>query len=179
MDEHPTEQETHAPAAEAPAVTIPSTAMMAQATAQAAGGRSGGRKVTPAGVMEQAAALQNAEAIKQIQRQMKALEGQTKDTGKVFLATLTSLVTSAFALVAALAWNEAIQDLFKFIFPPKDQTPALVVTQGQIIGEFGYALTVTIIVVLVIFYLTRLNTRLGAKSLIGEAGGGEGESKKK
>ncbi len=163
MAEHPSD-----PGFETPAVTIPSTATMAQATAQAAE-HAGGKKPNAASVMAQATALQQAETIKQLQRQMKALEEQTKDTGKVFLATLTSLITSAFALVAALAWNEAIQDLFKFLFPPSDANSDNRVSSGVVIGSFGYAFIVTVIVVLVIFYLTRINTRLGAKSLIGEA----------
>jgi hypothetical protein len=166
MDEHSAAGQ---PPAE-PLATIPSTATMAQATAQA---KSGGRKVTPARLVEQVSALQTAETIKQLQGQVKQLEAQSKDTGKIFLATTTSLITSAFALVAALAWNEAIQDLFKFLFPP--EINAEPVSGGQIYGAFGYAVLVTIIVVAVIFYLTRLNTRLGGKSLIG---GGTSEARK-
>jgi len=174
MEEH---QAAPATGAEAAAATIPSTATMAQATAQAAGGRTGVRKVTPAGLIEQATALQQAETIKQLQHQMKSLEAQTKDTGKVFLATTTSLITSAFALVAALAWNQAIEDLFQLLFPPSNTT-ADTVSGGQVIGAFSYAFIVTVIVVLVIFYLTRLNTKLGGKSLIGESKAEEGPKKK-
>jgi uncharacterized BrkB/YihY/UPF0761 family membrane protein len=165
MDEF-SAQPTPASAAEAPAVTIPSTATMAQATAQAAA-KSGGKRVTPSRLVEQVSALQQAETIKQLQSQVKQLEAQSKDTGKIFLATTTSLITSAFALVAALAWNEAIQDLFKLIFQPSDTNDPVVT--GQVISAFGYAVVVTIIVVAAIFYLTKLNTRLGARSLIGEA----------
>lgn len=172
MEEH---QAAPATGAETPAATIPSTATVAQATAQATGGRTGGKKVTPTSLVEQASALQQAETIKQLQRQMKSLEEQTKDTGKVFLATLTSLITSAFALVAALAWNQAIQNLFQqAIFPPKGQTA----DWGLVGSTFGYAFVVTIIVVLVIFYLTQINTRIGGKSLIGESGKSEEEPKK-
>jgi hypothetical protein len=170
------EEHQAATGVEIPAAAIPSEATIAQATAMATA-QAGGKKPTTAAVIAQAAALQNAETVKQLQRQMKALEEQTKDTGKVFLATLTSLITSAFALVAALAWNGAIQDLFKLVFPPTDVTQQT--TRGQVIGEFGYALVVTIIVVLVIFYLTQLNTRIGGKSLIGEAAKSEEEGSKK
>jgi predicted PurR-regulated permease PerM len=167
MDEH---LQTPASGAEAPVTTIPSTATMAQATAQA---RAGGKKVTPSRLVEQVGALQTAETIKQLQNQVKQLENQSRDTGKIFLATTTSLITSAFALVAALAWNDAIQDLFKDIFPPSEA--ANQVTTPQVISAFGYAVVVTIIVVLVIFYLTKLNTRVGGRSLIV---GGSGEMKK-
>ena len=127
--------------------------------------------------MEQASALQAANSIKQLQHQMKSLEQQTKDTGKVFLATTTSLVTSAFALVAALAWNEAIQDLFKFFFQPSNTVDPIV--GGVVISAFSYAVVVTLIVVAVIFYLTSLNTRLGAKSLIGGEAPKEEDAPKK
>lgn len=168
MDEHP---QTSASGGEAPATTIPSTAAMAQATAQAAA-HSGGKKVTPSKLVEQVNALQTAETIKQLQSKVTALESQSKDTGKVFLATTTSLITSAFALVAALAWNEAIQDLFKFLYPPPGANANRVSGQ-EVTGTFIYAVIVTVIVVAVIFYLTKLNTRLGAKSLIGGDSGGE------
>jgi predicted PurR-regulated permease PerM len=176
MDEHSMAGQIPATGVEAPA-TIPSTATMAQATAQAAA-KSGGKKVTPARLVEQVSALQQAETIKQLQNKVTALESQSKDTGKIFLATTTTLITSAFALVAALAWNEAIQDLFKKLYPPPAanssasaiQAAADLVPSWQlVISSFVYAAVVTIIVVAIIYYLTKLNTRLGAKSLIGEA----------
>lgn len=162
MDEH---LQPSASSAEAPATTIPATATMAQATAQA---RAGGKKVTPNRLVEQVGALQSAETIKQLQSQVKALESQSRDTGKIFLATTTSLITSAFALVAALAWNDAIQNLFKFLYPPPGAN-ANRVTGQEVTGTFLYAVVVTLIVVAVIFYLTKLNTRVGGRSLIGEA----------
>ncbi len=166
------EQQTATPGGEPPAATIPSTATMAEATAQATV-RSGGKKVTPNRLIEQASALQAAETIKQLQHQVRQLEAQSKDTGKVFLATTTSLITSAFALVAALAWNEAIQDLFKFLYPPPSGGEGERVAGQLVVSSFIYAVIVTIIVVAIIFYLTRLNTRLGVKSLIGGGSGGE------
>ncbi|GEM_PF-1015649 len=157
----------------------PQTAGAATPKAAAAAGSK--KAVTPnrlvAQVGSQVNALQQAETIKQLQNQVKQLEAQTRDAGKVFLATTTTLITSAFALVAALAWNEAIQDLFKQLFPPTItqsggnaiEAAASGTSWGQVIGAFSYAVVVTIIVVAIIYYLTRLNTRIGAKSLIGEA----------
>jgi len=156
-------------------------AAQAPAVAPAAAGKASAKKVTPqrlaAQVGTQMSTLQQAETIKQLQGQVKALEAQSKDTGKVFLATTTTLITSAFALVAALAWNEAIQDLFKKLYPPPAVNSSesalvaaadLVPSWQLVISAFVYASVVTIIVVAIIYYLTKLNTRLGARSLIGE-----------
>jgi hypothetical protein len=111
--------------------------------------------------------LQSAETIKQLQNQVRGLEKQSRDAGKVFLGTTTTLMNSAFALVAALAWNDAVQGLFDYFFN----------TQGTLTGSIGkviYAVFITIIVVLVIYYLTRLNRRVGGRSLLDEVPHGEG-----
>ena len=57
---------------------------------------------------------------------------------------MTVMVTSAFGLVAALAWNSAIQEWFKSQ------------TWLQAGGPFGYAFVVTIIAVLVAIWLGRV-----------------------
>ena len=181
MDEQPLAGQMPAPVAQA---EIPYQAPPAAPQA----GKPSTKKPTPnrlvAQVGSQVSALQQAETIKQLQGQVKQLEAQSKDTGKIFLATTTSLITSAFALVAALAWNEAIQDLFKKLYPPPAANGSaaavaaaadLVPAWQLVISAFVYAGVVTIIVVAIIFYLTKLNTRLGARSLIG---GGGGEAKK-
>lgn len=49
------------------------------------------------------------------------------------------LVTSGLGLVAALAWNNAILELFKRIFGPD---------QSNLAAMFGYAIIVTAIVVI-------------------------------
>ena len=183
MDEQPTaasattagaaQPETLAELAHTP---LPTTA----APATKAGAKSGPstKRPTPQSLVNQASAqmdlLRQAETIKQLQGQVKLLEGQSREAGKVFLATVTTLITSAFALVAALAWNSAIQELFQKVFPPNKE--------GQnewtlIISAFGYALFITVIVVVVIYYLTSLNRRFGGHSLISEAPKGEGARK--
>lgn len=63
---------------------------------------------------------------------------------------ITTLISSALGLVAALAWNSAIQALFKQIFG----------TQSGLIAMFSYAVLVTVIAVVVIIYLTKVMTRL-------------------
>ncbi|MCA1727720.1 MAG: DUF5654 family protein [Actinobacteria bacterium] len=72
---------------------------------------------------------------------------------KEFIATVIALVSTAFGVVVALAWNTAIQKWFERIFNTGDQVPAL----------FIYAAVVTLIGVLVIVYLGRLAARIGAE----------------
>ena len=55
------------------------------------------------------------------------------------------LVLAGFALVAALAWNEAIQELFKTIFGDA----------GTLTAKFAYAILVTIIVTVISIRLSR------------------------
>ncbi|MGC9435976.1 MAG: DUF5654 family protein [Methanomicrobiales archaeon] len=59
---------------------------------------------------------------------------------------LTALITVAFGLVAALAWNSAIQKIFQQYFGTADQVSAMV----------GYAVLVTIIAVLATVWIGRL-----------------------
>lgn len=59
------------------------------------------------------------------------------------------LVTTAFGLVAALAWNTAIQTLFTSFFG----------TSKSIVPMFSYAIVVTLIAVIVIFYVSRLSEK--------------------
>lgn len=55
------------------------------------------------------------------------------------LEKISQLATAGFGLVAALAWNDAIQGLFKTFFGD----------QSALLAKFGYALLITILVVLV------------------------------
>lgn len=71
-----------------------------------------------------------------------------------FIATMISLATAAFGVVAALAWNEFITALVRQVMGE----------QGGLLGLFVYALVVTVIAVLVIMWLGRLAERQGAKS---------------
>ena len=62
------------------------------------------------------------------------------------LEKMASLATAGFGLVAALAWNDAIKAVFAQFFPkPGDNIAALV----------GYALVITILVVIVTIQLGR------------------------
>jgi hypothetical protein len=74
----------------------------------------------------------------------------------VYLATMISLATAAFGVVAALAWNAFITELVK----------QLLGVEGGLTGLFIYAVVVTILAVIVITWLGRMAERAGGKSTI-------------
>jgi len=74
----------------------------------------------------------------------------------VYLATMISLATAAFGVVAALAWNAFITELVKQVLG----------AEGGLIGLLIYAVVVTILAVVVITWLGRLAERSGSKPAI-------------
>ena len=68
-----------------------------------------------------------------------------------FLATMIALVTTAFGVVVALAWNTALSKALEQLSKA-----------NQIIGLFVYAVVVTVIAVLTVISLGRLAARIGA-----------------
>lgn len=65
------------------------------------------------------------------------------------IETLTALLTAAFGLIAALAWNTAIQAIFKKIFGEQSSILAMVI----------YALVVTIIAVILTIWIGKLTPK--------------------
>jgi len=63
---------------------------------------------------------------------------------------LASFITAAFGLVAALAWNQAIQGLFA------EGGPLYFLAIG---GVWGYAIAVTVIAVIVTIWIGRVSER--------------------
>ncbi len=73
-----------------------------------------------------------------------------KDTNReVFNQTLT-LLNQALALVAALAWNEAIKAVIDRYFPER----------SGLYSRFFYAIILTIIVVILARYISKLSKRV-------------------
>jgi TRAP-type C4-dicarboxylate transport system permease small subunit len=71
------------------------------------------------------------------------------------LDTIAALMTAAFGLIAALAWNTAIADaVHQYFAKPGD----------QLTGEFVYAILVTILAVIAIILIARAIARLKAKN---------------
>jgi len=77
------------------------------------------------------------------------IHGSLKQTNKQILLQSITLINSAFALVAALAWNDAIKALIDRFFP----------TSSGLYSHFAYALIITAFVVIVTTRLNRVLAR--------------------
>jgi uncharacterized membrane protein len=62
------------------------------------------------------------------------------------LNKFSTLITTALGLVAALAWNTAIQNLFEKIFGQAG---------GELVGQFFYAILITLVVIFATIYVGR------------------------
>lgn len=63
------------------------------------------------------------------------------------------LMTAAFSLVAALAWNDAIQSVFVKIFGP----------QSSMVAKLIYAVAVTVLVVFIGFKLAAVTKKVNGE----------------
>ncbi len=75
------------------------------------------------------------------------------DVGQTVIKTIITLVTTAFGLVAGLAWNDAIQKLIESVMGPGD----------AMTGLFTYAIIVTILAVVVTILLARVAAKMGVE----------------
>ncbi len=66
---------------------------------------------------------------------------------------ISALMTAAFGLVAALAWNGAIQAIFKEAFG----------TSSEVVPMLVYAIVVTGIAVVVMVLIAYFSNKIGAK----------------
>lgn len=82
-------------------------------------------------------------------KEIKPLK-EIKKTGEEMRKTMITLILGGFGLVAALAWNDAIQSFFNAFFPKGS---------GGLIGKFIYALIITIIVVIVSLQLKKISEK--------------------
>lgn len=81
----------------------------------------------------------------------------------VIIATIVSLVTSAFSFVAALAWNTAIQSALNAYVKTDSAMGKLL---GPVGVQFFYALIVTLIAIIVILIVNRFAGDIAKKSAI-------------
>ena len=70
---------------------------------------------------------------------------------KQFLKQTLTLISAAFSLVAALAWNSAIQSLIQRIYPEK---------VAGVKSMFLYAVVITIVTVMVTFWAGSIDKKL-------------------
>ena len=94
-----------------------------------------------------------------------AARAQAQAATTVVLATIVSLITSAFSFVAALAWNSAIQQLLKENVNIDKSLFGIKISEGGV--QAIYAVIVTIIAVVVVVILNRIAKRMAKKSAFG------------
>lgn len=70
---------------------------------------------------------------------------------------LVTLSTSGFGLVAALAWNEAVQAFVK------EYVERFYPAQSGVISKFIYAIIITLLAVLITYQLSRLASKFNSK----------------
>lgn len=72
---------------------------------------------------------------------------ESKDVKKEVKKQLLTYIVASLGLVAGLAWNEAIKGLIEYIFP---------LSQNTVQAKFLYAILMTLLIVVVSYYLARL-----------------------
>ena len=72
---------------------------------------------------------------------------------KEVIEKVAALITVAFGLVAALAWNTAIQEIFRLIFGE----------QSGVLAMIFYAVVVTIIAVIITIWIGRVAEKARVK----------------
>lgn len=88
---------------------------------------------------------------------MVKITEKEKSFRQELVGQLVTLATSGFGLVAALAWNEAVQALVRDYIEPYFPS------QSGAISKFFYALLITCFAVLITYQLSRLASRWGVK----------------
>lgn len=91
-----------------------------------------------------------AKKIAETKKEEKSLKAE-------LLSQMLTLATSGFGLVAALAWNQAIQDFVKEFVQP-------FFPQEAIYYKFVYAILITVLAVLITYQLSKLAARFQVES---------------
>lgn len=73
------------------------------------------------------------------------------------IAQMLTLATSGFGLVAALAWNETIQEFVKAFIEPR-------IPGSGLISKFIYAILITLLAVVITYQLSQLHSRFLKKN---------------
>ncbi len=72
---------------------------------------------------------------------------ELKEAKKSVLKRMTTYIGAGFGLVVGLAWNDAIAELIRTFFPNSVDT---------LIAKFAYALLLTIIVGITLYYVEKI-----------------------
>lgn len=84
-------------------------------------------------------------------------KAEEKHFHQELIQQLVTLSTSGFGLVAALAWNEAIQSFVK------DYIEKYYSNQSSVLSKFIYALIITALAVFITYQLSRLASHWGVE----------------
>ena len=76
----------------------------------------------------------------------ESLKSESKKFSNTAHERTVGYIEGGLGVVAGLAWNEAVRALIEYLVP---------ISKNTILAKFGYALTITLIVVLIATYLTR------------------------
>lgn len=79
---------------------------------------------------------------------------EIQETKQEFVNQMLALINGAFALVAALAWNEAVKALIDQYLP----------TASAVYSRFAYAVLITFLVVVISMRLAKISKRLKSNS---------------
>lgn len=79
-------------------------------------------------------------------------EGKKKALHKELVTQMVTLATSGFGLVAALAWNETIQQFVKDFIEPR-------IPGSGLLSKFIYALIITIFAVFITYQLSKIASK--------------------
>lgn len=79
-------------------------------------------------------------------------KAEEKSFREELVAQMSKLATSGFGLVAALAWNEAVQEFVAEFIEPR-------IPGSGLAYKFIYAVLITILIVLVTYYLSKISAR--------------------
>lgn len=107
----------------------------------------------------------NPAAYERMLQAQATARAQASAATTIVVATLVSLVTSAFSFVAALAWNDAIQGLLNdAVLSPNGILGGMHLTPTQ--GKLIYAALVTVVAVIVVIIMNRVARRIARNSVI-------------
>ncbi len=75
------------------------------------------------------------------------IKQESKEVKREIKKQLLTYMIASLGLVAGLAWNEAIKGLIEYLFP---------LSQNTIQAKFLYAISITLLIVIISYYLARL-----------------------
>lgn len=91
---------------------------------------------------------------KAVRQEVKKAMTEVRDT----FATSTTLIISALTFVASFAWRDFTRAAFEYF-------EKYISGWGELLGQFIYACTVTLIVVLIVKRLKKVQSKVGGESI--------------